>query len=56
MQNQSDYTGSVENTNYFPIKGPELIENTALAMEGEERLKKEKKPDKPSSCGMTLIL
>lgn len=47
MQNQSDYTGSVENTNYFPIKGPELTENKALTMEGDERLKKKKKATTP---------
>lgn len=62
MQNQSDYTRSVENTNYFPTKGPELTQNRALTMEGDERLKKEKKQNKktqtkkPPSCGTTLIL
>lgn len=59
MQNQSDYTRSVENTNYFPTKRPELTQNRALTMEGDERLKKEEKKNqtkKPPSCGMTLIL
>lgn len=56
MQNQSDYTRSVENTNYFPTKGPELTQNRALTMEGDERLKKEKKTKQKNPNQKTPIL
>lgn len=42
MQNQSDYTGALENTNYFPMKGLELTDNRALTMDGDEKLKNKK--------------
>lgn len=47
MQNQSDYTGAVENTNYFPMKGLELTDNRALTMEGDEKLKNKKTQQHP---------
>lgn len=56
MQNQSGYTVSVENTGYFPVKGPQLTENRALTMEGEERFIKKNNPSNLQSCGTTLIL
>lgn len=43
MQNQSDYTGTVENTNYFPMKGLELIDNRALTMKVDKKFKNKKK-------------
>lgn len=47
MQNQSDYTGVVENTNYFPMKGLELTDNRALTMDEDEKLKNKKNPATP---------